>query len=117
MVMQICKTVASAAVRQSCELVASSVVARFAPFLRQPCNKHGTNLYKQNGQFCVWRLKKGFLLSCKIAKDENVVLRSGSSASYSSWCELQNVRFYLNRFCREINNLPLHQDTKDSEET
>ena len=50
-------------------------------------------------------------------KTENVVLRSGSSTSYPSWCELQNVRFYLNQFCREGNNLPLHQDTKDSEET
>ena len=50
-------------------------------------------------------------------KNENVVLHSGSSTSNPSWCELQNVRFYLNRFCREVNKLPLRQDTKDSDET
>ena len=50
-------------------------------------------------------------------KNENVVLHSGSSTSNPSWCELQNVLFYLNRFCREVNKLPLHQDTKDSDET
>ena len=37
------------------------------------------------------------------------MLRSGSSTYNPSWCELQNVRFYRNRFCREVNNLPLHQ--------
>ena len=41
MVMQICKTAACEAVRQSCELGAPSVGVRFATFLRQPCNKHG----------------------------------------------------------------------------
>ena len=60
MVMQICKTVASTAVHQSCELVASSVVY----VLQHSCGSRaintGTNLYKQNGQFCVWRLKKRF---------------------------------------------------------
>ena len=48
-------------------------------------------------------------------KNENVVLRSGYPTYNPSWCELQNVRFYRNRFCREVNNLPLHQDTKDSD--
>ena len=48
-------------------------------------------------------------------KKENVVLgelerRSGSSTSKTSWCELQNVRFYLNRFCSEVNNLPSYQE-------
>ena len=47
-------------------------------------------------------------------KNENVVLHSGSSTSNPSWFELQNVWFYLNRFCREVNKLPLHQDIKDS---
>ena len=63
-------------------------------------------------------VEKRVSLTCKKkAKNENVVLRSGSSTSYPSWCELQNVRFYLNRFCLEVNNLLLHQDTKHSEET
>ena len=58
-----------------------------------------------------------FIVQNSEKKNENVVLCSGSSTSKPSWCELQNVRFYLNRFCRELNNLPLHQDTKDSDET
>ena len=50
-------------------------------------------------------------------KNAIVVFRSGSSTYNQSWCELRNVRFYLNRFCREVNSLPLHQDTKDTDET
>ena len=59
----------------------------------------GRKLHNQNRQFGVLRLNNrlkktvfySVLLSCKIAKRENVVLLSGLFTSNPSWWELQNV--------------------------